>query len=59
MWTLHELQDNNIQTLINGKWVPARPLNFTKQFCPIWKRIVYAYYVIIGKHETFEWPEKQ
>ena len=58
VWTLKQLQDKNMpQTNINGKWVPARPLNYT---CRSWtERIQEAWGVFIGKTESFVWPENQ
>jgi len=59
MWTLEELQKNENMTLIGCKWVPARPLNYRRCWCSFWKRICYAWQVVLGRHETFEWPEEQ
>lgn len=59
MWTLEELQRNENKVEIDGRWVPLRPLNYRLCWCPIWKRIWYAWQVVTGRHETFEWPEGQ
>ena len=62
MWTLKELRrnDNNL-TKIDDVWVPARPLNYAPNggWCSFFDRLAYAWYVVTGKHETFEWPEGQ
>lgn len=57
MWklkTLIEWSKSN-QTEIKGKWVPARPYRVYN----IFHRIYYAWLVIIGKADTFVWPEEQ
>lgn len=59
MWKLKELLEWNSQAEINGKWVPARPLNYKPCLCPIWKRLRYAWQVVRGHAETFVWPEGQ
>ena len=60
MWKLEQLQEKEVpQAYINRKWVPVRPENFKKRYCPLWKRIKYACEVITGKAETFYWPENQ
>jgi hypothetical protein len=54
MWELSKLikmaQDNQAQ--IKGKWVPVRPENFKHKQCSIWRRLRYAWQVVIGKAET-------
>ena len=59
MWKLEELQNDQCYANINGKWVPARPLNYKREWCGLFRRVCYAWMVLIGKHETFEWPENQ
>ena len=61
MWSLEELQydDHKNMAFINGKCVYSRPLNYSLHWCSITDRIYYALQVLIGKHETFEWPEGQ
>lgn len=59
MWKLSELLEALPQVNLNGKWVPSRPLNYTKKYCPLRKRIKFAFEVITGKAETFYWPENQ
>ena len=59
IWALKELQHDKNMTEIDGEWVPARPLNYRLSWCPLFKRIWYAWQVVVGKHETFEWPKGQ
>jgi hypothetical protein len=42
---------------INGKWVPARPINHT--FRPISERLREAWAVFTGKMDAVKWPEDQ
>jgi len=59
MWSLKQLQvdANEIIAEINGKWVPARPLNY--KYRTLQQRIKEAWYVFIGKADCFTWPEGQ
>jgi len=58
MWMLKELQDKNMpMTCINGKWIPARPINYKCR--TLKQRIKEAYAIFIGKAEAFVWPEGQ
>lgn len=60
MWKLEQLREQEVpQTCIKGKWVPSRPENFKPKYCSIWKRLRYAWQVILGNAETFVWPEGQ
>jgi hypothetical protein len=68
MWKLQDLQfaevpskapGSTVQVHINGNWVPARPENFKPKYCSLWKRLGYAWQVVIGRSETFVWPEGQ
>jgi len=60
MWKLKQLLNaNDMQALINGKHVPARPENFKPYLCSVWKRLHYAWQVVLGRAETFVWPEGQ
>ena len=61
MWTLASLQhrDNGVNVRIDGMWVPARPVNYTKKHCGLLTRLYYAWYVVTGKAETFVWPKGQ
>lgn len=45
---------NSCEACINGKWVPARPLNM-----PWTWRIPHAWGVLTGKYDAIEWPEGQ
>lgn len=55
-YSLRSLVENNHVTMkkINGKWVPARPINGT-----IKERILSSWLVLIGKADAFTWPEGQ
>jgi hypothetical protein len=56
IWTLKQLQDTNMaRTCINGKWVPARPINY--KYRSIFTKIREAMMVFSGKAEAFVWPE--
>jgi len=59
IWKLKDLykQCNGTSTEINGKWVPARPLNYTVE--SIFRRIKHAWMVLTGKAEAFIWLEGQ
>jgi hypothetical protein len=60
MWKLVDLQYKNLpQTCINGKWIPARPLNYRRKFMPFIDRIKYAWMVFTCKAEAFTWPGEQ
>jgi len=59
MWTLENLLKfaNSTQVEINGKWVPARPVNY--QYRTLKERFKEAYAVFKGNAESFTWPENQ
>jgi hypothetical protein len=59
MWELKDLIKNagSTQTEINGKWVPARPLNY--KYTPWYIKFKYAWEVFRGRAEAFKWPEGQ
>lgn len=57
MWTLRELVDWPNEAEINGKWVPARPLNWKHR--TLRQRFREAWAVFVGKAEAFTWPEGQ
>ncbi len=60
MWTLKQLQDPDAcQTEINGKWVPARPLNYTLEYMTLRARFKNAWEVFMCRSESFTWPEGQ
>lgn len=51
----NEAAENHAE--INGKWVPARPINY--QCRSLWERLKEAWAVFWGKLDTVEWPEGQ
>ena len=59
MWQLKDLfkHCNETQAEINGKYVPARPINYTVR--TLRERAKEAYEVFSGKADCFYWPEKQ
>jgi len=59
LYTLKELQDFkcSVYTEINGKWVPARPVNWKYRSIP--EKIKEALAVFTGKADAFVWPEGQ
>ena len=60
MWTLERLQDKDVpQVCINGNWVPARPLNYTKKCLTFKERFKRAWLVFTCKADCFVWPENQ
>ena len=58
MYTLHELQNTDVDACINSKWVPARPLPFYGWAGLKW-RIRDAWEVFRGRADAFKWPEGQ
>lgn len=57
MWTLKQLQNHNTQAQINGKWVPARPINY--KYRTLRERLKEAWLVFVGKADSFTWPDGQ
>lgn len=59
LYTLRYLQNdaNETQAEINGKWVPARPLNYKYESWS--ERVSDAWLVLTGKADVFVWPENQ
>ena len=57
IWKLEDLIKYTKETKaeINGKWVPVRPLYMQ----PIRFRVKQAWAVLIGKADSFTWPEGQ
>ncbi len=55
-YTLKQLIEHvsECQALLNGKWVPARPMSG-----PFMWRVKAAWHVLIGKADAFTWPEAQ
>ena len=56
--TMQGLVDSqNTLKEINGKWVPARPINY--RFRTLRERIRDAWAVFTGRADAFRWPEGQ
>lgn len=49
----------NVQTYINGRWVPCRPLPYPYVLGRITRRARDAWAVLRGKADAFTWPEGQ
>ena len=60
MWELKSLirHSSEAQANIHGRWVPARPYKAggLYGFC---SRCKDAWQVLIGKYDSFKWPEGQ
>jgi len=58
MYTLREIFDDapNHSTMIDGKWVPARPINYKYMF---WERVKDSWQVLLGRADAFTWPGGQ
>jgi hypothetical protein len=50
-----QLASNNVQTQIDGKWVPARALGYMS----LWHRFYCAWLVWTGKADALVWPGGQ
>jgi len=50
---------NTTRAFINGRWVPARPLNGQKEYASFGQRIKDAWAVFMCRAEAFVWPEGQ
>lgn len=61
LYTLYNLLHDRYSTsaLINGKWVPARPLPFYYGLYSIIHRTKLALMVFTGKADVVTWPEGQ
>lgn len=57
MYTLNELFNHSVQAEINGKWVPARPINYRHR--SLAEKVRDAWAVFVGKADAFTWPEGQ
>ena len=55
MYKLRDLQEHSVSAEINGKWIPARPL----QYRSFMEKLKEAWAVFIGKADAFMWPEDQ
>ena len=57
IWSLKDLFEHRTQVEINGRWVPARPLNWKLRS---WQeRFRDAWAVFTGRAAAFRWPEGQ
>jgi len=59
MYTLKYLQTeaNDIKVEVNGKWVPARPINWKHR--SLKTRFKEAWAVFAGKADCFTWPKNE
>ena len=59
MWTLRNLIEhcNSNSAEVNGRWVPARPINYTCR--TLKEKFVESWAVFTGRAEAFTWPEGQ
>ena len=48
---------NTMETHINGKWVPAKPINH--KYRSLFERIADAWAVLVGRADAIKWPEGQ
>lgn len=58
-WNLKDLIKHSSENAVclNGKWVPARPVNWKYDS---WReRLRNAWAVLTGEAEAFRWPEGQ
>ena len=61
MWNLESLIEasKHTEANINGKWVPARPLNFKRPYVSLRQRIRDAWEVFWCRAEAVKWPGNQ
>jgi hypothetical protein len=57
LWEVREIASPDLVKEINGKWVPARPVNYKCRSW--WTRVKEAWAVYKGKADCFTWPEGQ
>jgi hypothetical protein len=57
VWRVENLGINEPKACVNGKWVPARPVNY--KYRTLFERIREAWLVFTGKADCFIWPEGQ
>jgi len=57
MYDLKNLQNFDTTAQINGKWVPARGVNY--KYDSWIERFKDAWSVFTGKADAFKWPEGQ
>lgn len=41
--------------LINGRWIPARPINHKYESCI--RRVKHAWGVLIGRYDALDWED--
>jgi len=58
-WQLKDLinSTNSVDGEINGKWVPARPINY--KYEGLIERFKNAWEVFVGRADAVVWPEGQ
>jgi len=54
---LEDLMNLNPSVNIEGRWVPARPINY--KYRTFWQKLKEAWTVFIGKSDSFRWPMGQ
>lgn len=55
MYKLRDLLNWSVQTEINGKWVPKKPISYRT----FWERVKDAWSVFWGNADCFIWPEDE
>jgi hypothetical protein len=56
-WKLKDLMTHETSTQINGKWMPARPINW--KYRTLREKLKDAWSAFTGKADTFLWPGGQ
>lgn len=57
IYDLSHLREGMTTVRKNGRWVPARPVNY--KYRSLLERIMEAWSVFIGECDAFRWPEGQ
>jgi len=57
VYNLSDLAKHTVSTEVNGKWVPARPINY--KYRSFMEKLKEAWAVFTGKADAFMWPEGQ
>ncbi len=60
VYKIEDIVDKTITqntTHIDGKWIPARPINY--QHRSLTEKLKGAYLVFMGKADAFIWPKNQ
>lgn len=52
-YTANSIRRWNVDCEFNGKWIPARSLNY--KYESLWSRIKNALFVLIGKYDALDW----